>query len=276
MYWFAEMHHKDTGILMGARKIWTYSSSFQEITVLETESWGRVLVLDGLVQFTDRDEFIYHEMLVHVAMASHPNPKKVLIIGGGDGGALREVLRHPVDSVVLCEIDPKVIEVVKTHWPMESTVFNDPRVRILSADGRQFVEESEETFDVILVDSSEPVSHSRSLFNPGFFQAARKRLTPPGYYVTQSLSAFFQQAFLCELTEMLREQFPLVRVYVAPVPCYPAGWWSFTIAGNDPGVNPAQPIFSDLEFLDSLKYYSREIHQAAFTLPPFLEMGIKG
>ena len=270
MYWFVEKHREDTGILMGAKKTWTYRSNFQDIAVLETDSWGRVLVLDGLIQFTDRDEFIYHEMLSHVPLRAHPEPKQVLIIGGGDGGTLREVLRHPVNSVVLCEIDPMVIEVVKTHWPDAGPVFQDPRVRIESRDGRDFLESTEDRYDVILVDSSEPVSHSRSLFDPTFLELAARRLRRPGFYATQSLSVFYRASFIRELLQRLRSLHPRAYVYTAPVPCYPAGWWSFIIAGNDETLDPRTCRAGTIPEVENTRYYSARVHSAAFVLPRFL------
>lgn len=271
MFWFVEKHQDDTGILMGAQRAWTYHSSFQEITVLETHTWGRVLILDGLVQKTDRDEFVYHEMLAHVPLTVHPNPESVLIIGGGDGGTLREVLRHPVRSVILCEIDPMVIEVVKKHWPDESTVFSQNRVQIVHKDGRQFLEETDLTFDVIIVDSSEPISHSRTLFSDGFIEQVKRRLKQPGIYVTQSLSPFYAHTFLREFTRRLRTFFPTVHVYHAHVAAYPAGWWSFTLSANDPSLDPRTPNPAHTEFLTGLRYYDPEVHRAAFVLPKFLK-----
>ncbi len=256
---------------MGARRTWTYHSHFQEIAVLETDTWGRVLVLDGLIQKTDRDEFIYHEMLAHVALSTHPAPTSVLIVGGGDGGTLREVLRHPITRVTLCEIDPTVIEVVKKHWPDEAAVFSDSRARIVHMDGRQFLEETDETYDVILVDSSEPVSHSRTLFSDGFIHQVCRRLNQPGIYVSQSLSPFYAAPFLREFVHQLRERFDRVEVYLAPVAAYPAGWWSFTFATNSTHINPKDPRPEVIKRLDGLRYYTPQVHKAAFALPKFLE-----
>lgn len=278
LYWFVERHREDTGLFIGARRVWTYRSPFQEIAVLETETWGRVLVLDGLVQMTDRDEFIYHEMLTHVPLMTHPDPRRVLIIGGGDGGVLREVLRHPgVLQAVLCEIDPMVVEVVRRHWPEHAGVFDDPRVRVLNADGSQFVQETHERFDVVIVDSSDPVSYSRSLFSPHFLTAVRRLIHPSGLYATQCMSLLYHLDFVRDFYRQMQRIFPRVALYTAPVPSYPTGWWNFAMGAIELSLNPdGLPLQGrSTEFLRSTRYYSLEVHRGAFALPNFLQQELR-
>jgi spermidine synthase len=272
LYWFIERHREDTGLFMGARRVWTYRSNFQDIAVLETETWGRVLVLDGLVQMTDRDEFIYHEMLAHVPLMTHPDPRRVLIIGGGDGGVLREVLRHPeVTRVVLCEIDPMVIEVVRRHWPEHGAIFDDPRVQVLNEDGSQLVQATHERYDVLIVDSSDPVSYSRSLFSPHFLAAVRRVVYPSGLYATQCMSLLYHLDFVKGFYRQLQEVFSNVALYTAPVPSYPTGWWNFAMASIELPLDPESLSFKErpIEFLRLTRYYNLEIHRSAFTLPNF-------
>jgi len=273
LYWFIERHREDTGLFMGARRVWTYRSNFQDIAVLETETWGRVLVLDGLVQMTDRDEFIYHEMLAHVPLMTHPDPRRVLIIGGGDGGVLREVLRHPeVTRAVLCEIDPMVIEVVRRHWPEYGAVFDDPRVQVLNEDGSRFVQTTYERYDVVIVDSSDPVSYSRSLFSPHFLAAVRRVVYPLGLYATQCMSLLYHLDFVKDFYRQLQATFSHVALYTAPVPSYPTGWWNFAMGSIELSLDPDRlPLKGrSTEFLRFTRYYSLEVHRSAFALPNFL------
>lgn len=273
LYWFIERHREDTGLFMGARRVWTYRSGFQDIAVLETETWGRVLVLDGLVQMTDRDEFIYHEMLAHVPLMTHPEPRRVLVVGGGDGGVLREVLRHPeVTRAVLCEIDPMVIEVVRRHWPEHGAVFDDPRVQVLNEDGSQFVQTTYEHYDVVIVDSSDPVSYSRSLFSPHFLAAVRRVVSPAGLYATQCMSPVYHLEFVKGFYRQLQAVFSNVALYTAPVPSYPTGWWNFALGSIELPLDPDRLPRKgrSIEFLRQTRYYSPEIHRSAFTLPNFL------
>ncbi len=272
MYWFIERHREDTGFLIGARMVHTYQSAFQTIAVLETETWGRVLVIDGLVQMTDRDEFIYHEMIAHVPVMLHPDPHRVLVVGGGDGGTVRELLRHPeVRDIVLCEIDPKVVEVVRTHWPEMRSVFEDHRVTVVHTDGSQYMQRVTEQFDLVIVDSSDPVSYSRSLFNSHFLQAVYRALRPGGIYVTQCMSPIHHLEFIRGFLQQARRAFPVVRTYTAPAPTYPGGWWNFVIACKDrPFPEGFAPMAHDAHFLEFTRYYNLEIHRQAFAVPNFL------
>ena len=175
--WFTEKQTPDHGITSRiVRTLHREETKYQTVDVIETRQFGRMLLLDGMVMTTDKDEFVYHEMIAHVAMNTHPEPKDVLVIGGGDGGAIREVLKYPsVETATLVEIDERVIEVAKTYFPAIAGALDDPRVRIRIEDGIRHVEEKEDTYDVILVDSTEPIGPAVGLFQRDFYE----RIFPP-------------------------------------------------------------------------------------------------
>lgn len=249
------------------------ASAYQRIEVVDTELLGRALVLDGAVQTTERDEFIYHEMAALVPLMAHPNPARVLVIGGGDGGTLRRVLSdRRVRSATLVEIDPAVVEVCRRYLPaIAGRAFDDPRARLVIADGARFLAEMAETFDVIIVDSTDPVGPAAALFTAEFFRAARSRLNSPGIFVTQSGSPILMTGELVSAYSNLAQVFRLVRPYFAPVPAYPGVWWSFLAASDD--LDPAVPVASPA---GPTGYYTAEVHRAAFALPPFLKAALDG
>ncbi|HXL02664.1 MAG TPA: polyamine aminopropyltransferase [Candidatus Atribacteria bacterium] len=250
--------------------IFQVKTSFQEITILDTYLYGQVLLLDGIAQLSEKDEFMYHEMLVHVPMFSHPHPEKVLIIGGGDGGASREVLKHPVKELTLVDIDEGVIEVCQKYFPHLGK-WDDPRLTVLIEDARQYISSTSEVFDVIIMDSTDPLPQgvAEPLFTPEFFAQAFHRLSPQGIIVSQMEPPFFDADRVKKLCEGLKV-FPIVNLYWGLVPTYPGGIWSYVIASKSPDPRQQQrlPDFPT-------RYYSPGIHQAAFVLPPFLEDMLK-
>ena len=239
---------------------------FQEITILDTYLYGRVLLLDGIAQLSEKDEFMYHEMLVHVPMFSHPNPEKVLIIGGGDGGTSREVLKHPGKEVTLVDIDEGVIEVCQRYFSQLGR-WDDPRLTVLIEDACQYISSTSEVFDVIIMDSTDPLPHgvAEPLFSPEFFEQAFHHLSPQGIMVSQMEPPFFDVDRVKKLWEGFNV-FPIVKLYWGLVPTYPGGIWSYVIASKsqDPRQQERVPDFPT-------RYYSPAIHQAAFVLPSFLE-----
>jgi len=209
-------------------------SRFQRIEIWGNETFGRILVLDGLVQTTERDEFIYHEMLAHVPMLSVEAPRSVLVIGGGDGGTLRHVLMHPsVERAVMVEIDERVTQLCR-EWmsSIAGEALEDPRADVRFTDGIAFVRDSDETFDVILVDSSDPVGPGEGLFTPEFYGTAAARLRPGGVLAAQSGSPMFQQDEMHRAHRHARTAFPDVRAYTCTIPTYPGACWSFVMAGE--------------------------------------------
>ena len=263
-----EYHSPSSGLFFEVKKrLFSGVSSFQKIEIFENEAFGNVLFLDGLVQTTEKDEHFYHEMIVHPAFMSHPQPKTCLIIGGGDGGTLREVLRHAeVDSVSLVEIDRLVIEVCQKYFPWLDNALKDERAKIVIADGNAFLDDKESKYDIVIIDSSEPLGPSSVLHGREFYQKLKLCLNSDGIVVAQTGSPFFHLEFLKKTAGMLKTLFPIVRFYLGTVPTYPGGIWSYVFLSEN-----RQPLEVREKALPGLKYYTRHIHRAAFALPGFLE-----
>lgn len=239
-------------------------SAFQHVQVVTSPLYGRMLVLDDAVQTTERDEHVYHEMLVHLPMAVHPDPHRVLIIGGGDGGTLEEVLKHPVAEATMVEIDRDVVDVSRAFLPaIAGGAFDDPRARLLIDDGIDFVRRTAETFDVILVDSTDPKGPGVALFSEEFYRLCRRILTPHGVVSVQSGSLLYQRDLMALVARHLGAVFPTVAPYWAAIPAYPGTLWTFTLAAVDG--DPRRPRAVPLA---GLRYYSPAVHQAALALPP--------
>jgi len=260
------------------RRIHEEQTPYQHLEVYDTPMFGRMLVLDGAVQTTESEEFAYHEMLAHPGLCTHPRPRRVLIVGGGDGGALEESLKHPLEGATLVEIDEAVVRVSREHLPgVAGEAFDDPRASLVIGDGIEYVERTEEQFDVVLVDSTDPLGPAVGLFSAGFYAAIARRLTADGVVVVQSGSAIYQSDLIKSVRRTLRPFFPIVRTYIAAVIEYPGVLWSFTLAslGPDPLLAAADTIASRVEGF-KLRYYTPLVHQAAFAPPPFLQNRIEG
>jgi spermidine synthase len=245
------------------------ATPFQKLAVVETVEWGKALILDGVLQLAEKDEFIYHEMIAHVAMNSHIGPEKVLIIGGGDGGALREVVKHQcIKHVDMVEIDQRVVAVSQQYFPQVASAIDDRRVSLHIADGLEYVRETAEQYDLVIVDSSDPIGPSVQLFSQGFYQDIYNLLKEDGMVVVQSESpVFFAEPFLnCQSN--MKAVYPIVEVYLATVPTYVSGPWSFTVGSKK--YNPCE-IHNASAILSGLKYYNESLHQAAFCLPQFVQ-----
>lgn len=253
-------------------------SAYQQIEVWDTAPFGRTLLLDGVVQTSERDEFIYHEMLAHVPLLAHPNPQRVLIIGGGDGGCLRRVLEHPVREVVQVEIDAAVVEASLKWLPgISGGAYDDPRAQLIIGDGFAFLEETGQAFDVILIDSTDPVGAAIPLFTDRFYKAAARRLRRGGLLVTQSGSPLLMAAELTRVVRLLETIFQRTSVYLANIPSYPAVLWSFTAASQtaDPrGASPSRVAQRCAERAIRPSYYTPELQRAAFALPSFLKQSL--
>jgi spermidine synthase len=262
-----EYHSPYHGLFFNVKKIlFEEKTQFQKIEVFENEFFGKVLLIDGLVQTTEKDEFFYHEMLVHPAFTSHPSPEEILIIGGGDGGALREILRYNVRRVNLVEIDEKVIEISKKFFPKLSSSFDDPRVKVIIANGAEYVKDLKEKFDILIVDSSDPIGPSKALFEKDFYISLKKILKENGVIVSQTGSPFYHQDIIKRLNETLRKIYKVVKFYISPVPTYPSGIWSFVYLSDS--INPLE---IKRNAPPNLKYYNKDIHFASFTLPNFMK-----
>lgn len=267
--WFTEKQTENFGITAKIkRSLHTEKTDFQQLDMLETEEWGNMLVLDDMVMTTQKDEFVYHEMVAHVPLYTHPNPKNVLVVGGGDGGVIREVLKHPkVEKATLVEIDGKVIEYSKQYLPEIAGKLEDSRVDVKVADGFMHIAESEDDYDVIMVDSTEPVGPAVNLFSKGFYEGIAKALKNDGIFVAQTDNPWFKADLIRQVYSDVKETFPITRVYTANIPTYPSGLWTFTIGSKqyDPLEVPEER-FHDIE----TKYYTKELHKAAFALPKFV------
>lgn len=235
-------------------------SKFQEILVVQNPHFGKMLILDGVVQITERDEFFYHEMLTHIVLHAHPAPKKVVVIGGGDGGAVREVLKHKtVEKVYFIEIDEEVINVSRKFFPTVACAVDDPRVEIKCMDGAKFVKGRESDIDAVIVDSTDIVGFATSLFTKEFFTGIKNSLTQNGLYVTLSESLHFHKDIVIEVQETMKGVFPLVDLYAAPIATYAGNWWTFSVGSKGPSPREMRQAYEI-----QTKYYSDEIHQQAF------------
>lgn len=240
-------------------------SEFQDIKVIENPFFGRMLVLDNVVQLTEKDEFFYHEMLVHVVMHSHPGPKTVIVIGGGDGGTVREVLKHrTVEKVYFIEIDKEVMEVSKSFFPDMARAMEDPRVEVKAMDGAEFVRGKTSEIDVVIVDSTDVVGFAKSLFTKEFFDSINSCLKPDGMFVTLSESLHFHKEIVVETQEVLRKTFPVVDLYTTPLATYAGNWWTFSAASKSCGLRELRRPHEI-----KTRYFSEEIFHHAF-LPPGL------
>lgn len=270
---YTEMNDLGFGITMDIKQsLYKGKSEFQEIEVLETEGLGRLLLLDGLVMTTEKDEFFYHEMISHIPMNSHKNPEQVLVIGGGDGGTIREVLKHPtVKRVVLCEIDGMVIDLCKKYFPTIGCELDNPKVEMQVRDGIEYIKTQKNQFDIILIDSTDPMGPGTGLFTEEFYTNVKEALKEGGIMVAQSESPFADQKEIKLMYPLLRKVFPIVRPYVGPMITYPAGYWSWAFCSVD--VKPFDYIAEDRVALieKDAKLYNREIHQSVFALPNFVK-----
>ena len=236
----------------------------QELLVFKSPYFGRVLALDGVVQLTERDEYFYHEMLAQVALHAHPSPSDVLIIGGGDGGTLREVLKHQVvKRALVVELDRGVIEASKEFFPTLSTGFADSRTQILEAEGAEFLARTREKFNLIIVDSTDPVGPAESLFTTQCFHAF-SALKAEGIFVAQTESLHFHREFVREVQHRLAQIFNLVDLYTVPLATYAGNWWTFSIASK---VHNPREVLRKCEV--STRYYTEDVHRHTF-LPPSL------
>lgn len=247
----------------------------QHLMIFHNAVLGRVMVLDGVVQTTEKDEFVYHEMMAHVPLFAHGNARQVLIVGGGDGGMLREVLKHEsVEQVTMVEIDGAVIDMAKTYLPNHSQgAFDDARADIVIADGMDFVRDTRQSFDVIISDSTDPIGPGEILFSEGFYAQCKRILKPGGIVVTQNGVAFFQLDEVQTTAKRLSQHFADATFYSAAVPTYYGGIMTFAWGSNEPALRT-----TDIETLQQrfnasavhTRYYTPELHKASFALPKYI------
>lgn len=241
-------------------------SLYQDILLVETGEYGRMMILDGAIQITERDEFCYSEMMAHVALSSHPDPRRVLIVGGGDGGVLREVLRHKnVEKATLIDIDKEVINASKKFLPTISAALEDPRADVKPMDAMVYIKAARQEFDVAIVDSTDPVEFAAGLFESPFYRDIHNALKKDGMVVAQTESPFTDRNVVRDAFREMSSVFPVVRMYWGAMPTYPSGMWTYTVGSKtaDPSV-PVRPA------PEGTRYYTSDIHRASFVLPPFV------
>ena len=245
-------------------------TKYQRLELYQTEGFGRLLVLDGTVQLVEVGEESYHEPLVHPVMLAHPNPRRVLIIGGGDGGTLREVLRHrSVERAVMVEIDEMVVEVSKLYMDVERGAFDDPRAELIIGDGVEYLKNTEESFDVIIVDSTDPVGPAKLLFSEEFYRSAYEKLNERGLYITQAGSVYLFTNELLDAYRAMKNVFDRVHYFSFPVIGY-ASPWSFLV-GIKGDVDFTKVDLERAKALD-LYYYDPERHETLFQMPRYVRL----
>ena len=276
--WFSETSDIWPGIAVSIeieKILFSKKSNYQQIDLYETRHHGRMLVLDGIIQLTDFDEFAYQEMLGHIPMFAHPLPEKVLVIGGGDGGILREVAKHEtVSSIDLCEIDEQVIRVSKEFLPGMCIGFDDPRVTVHISDGSEFIRRHTSEYDVIIVDSSDPVGPGEILFEKEFYEHCKRALRKNGLMAVQGESFFLHPDKVQKIVKNMRGLFRHQGYAYSLIPTFTGGHVGICIGSDGP--DPSKPVRAiSKQFQAGLKYYNPKIHKASFVLPGFAEKLIK-
>jgi spermidine synthase len=273
--WFSEHHTKNVRLQIKVNKhLFSGESEYQRIDVFESYEFGRFLTLDGYMMLTEKDEFIYHEMITHVPMAVHPNVEKVLVIGAGDGGVIRELTRYDtIKEIDMVEIDEMVVEVCKQYLPKTACKFDDPRLRIYYQDGLKFVRKYVDTYDLIIVDSTDPFGPGEGLFTREFYGNCYKALKSDGIMVNQHESPFYDGDAMAmkRAHKRIVESFPISRVYQAHIPTYHSGHWLFGFASKKyhPVAHLRAEEWNRLGI--KTKYYSTNLHKGAFYLPVYVE-----
>lgn len=276
--WFSEPHTKNVKMSIRVDKqLYTEQSEFQRIDVFECSEFGRFLTLDGLMMLTEKDEFIYHEMITHVAMASNPEVKNILVIGAGDGGTVRELTRYEtIETIDMVEIDERVVEVCRKFLPQTACKLDDPRVHIFYDDGLRFIRGKENCYDLIIVDSTDPFGPGEGLFTSEFYGNCFNALTEKGILVNQHESPYYPEdaKAMQRAHKRIREFFKVCRVYQAHIPTYPSGHWLFGFASKT-----IDPLTADIEKWNSLGittgYYNTELHKGCFAIPNYVKELLK-
>lgn len=249
-------------------------SDFQDIAIVDSYQFGRMLVLDGVFQTSIKEEFVYHEMIAHVPLYIHPNPKKVLVIGGGDGGSVREVVRHDtVEKVEMVEIDGMVVEACKKYLPEISAALNEPnpKLDLKIGDGIQHMKDATNEYDVIIVDCSDPIGPGEGLFTPEFYKNVYKALKEDGLFVQQTESPFYHQELIKRINKDVRDVFPITELYLAHIPIYPGGCHCFTMGSKKYSSKDGDATRQQMP----MRYHNADIQKSCFALPNFVKELLK-
>ena len=272
--WYTEQHTENVRFSIKVDKpLYTDQSEFQRIDVFHSTEFGNFFTLDGLMMVTEKDEFIYHDMIVHVPMATNPKIKNVLVIGAGDGGTVRELTRYnSITNIDMVEIDKMVVDVCREYFPKTACKLDDPRVKLYFEDGLKFVRSKENTYDLIIVDSTDPFGPGEGLFTKEFYGNCYKALKEDGILVNQHESPYYEEyaKSMQRAHKRIRELFPVCRVYQAHIPSYPSGHWLFGFASKtyDPVNDIDERAWNGLGI--KTKYYNTEIHKGCFALPNYV------
>ena len=272
--YYHEITPSGIGIAIKAGKVLVSKQTpFQKLEIFETDSaLGRVLTLDDLMMTTEGDEYHYHEMIAHVPMMHHKNPKSVLVIGGGDGGTVREVLKHDtVERVVLCEIDGDVVEECKKYLPTIACQLDNPKVEVLVEDAIEYIKDKENEFDIVLIDSTDPMGPGEGLFTDEFYTNVKRSLKKGGIVAAQSESPFVNKEEIKKMYTQLKRVFPIVSTYTSNIPTYPGGYWAWAFCSEE--VKPLS-YFDEARAADitkTCKIYNKDYHMARFALPNYLK-----
>ncbi len=276
--WIEETFHPHWRVALEATKVLhEVKTEHQHLVIFENDTWGTTLMLDGVCQLTTSDEFVYHEMMAHAPLMAMPKPRNVLVIGGGDGGVLREVLKHPsVEKATLVEIDQTVIDTALKYYPeIPGKAFDDKRTNVIVTDGLKFVAETKEKFDAIIVDSSEPIGPSAVLHTKEFFADCKRALKKKGVLVTQNGLPFLLPEHLADTTTAFAELFDYVAPYLCTQPCYFGGPFALNFATDSKKLIGLEPkklrSRAKKRGISGLKYWTPEVHQGAFALPAYAE-----
>lgn len=273
--WFHDEHTDNVKLAIRVDyQVFSAQSEIQRIDVLESKEFGKILVVDGDLMLTEKDEFIYHEMISHVPMAVHPQVEKILVIGGGDGGVVRELAKYDtVEQIDVVEADPLLVEVCRKYFPQMACSLNDPRVHIYHEDGLRFIRSKSDAYDLIIIDSPNPFGAGEGLFTKEFYGNCFNVLHEDGIMINQHESPFYkEEAFQCQrMHKRIVESFPISRIYQAHIPSYPSGHWLFGFASKRyHPIHDMDGIQWKLRGIQT-KYYLPRLHEGVFALPAYVE-----
>ena len=273
--WFHDEHTDNVKLAIRVDyQVFSAQSEIQRIDVLESKEFGKILVVDGDLMLTEKDEFIYHEMISHVPMAVHPQVEKILVIGGGDGGVVRELAKYDtVEQIDVVEADPLLVEVCRKYFPQMACSLNDPRVHIYHEDGLRFIRSKSDAYDLIIIDSPNPFGAGEGLFTKEFYGNCFNALHEDGIMINQHESPFYkEEAFQCQrMHKRIIESLPISRIYQAHIPSYPSGHWLFGFASKRyHPIHDMDGIQWKLRGIQT-KYYLPRLHEGVFALPAYVE-----
>ena len=273
--WYTENHTDNVKFSLKVKEqLFSGTSEFQQLDILETYEYGNLMTLDGLVMVTEKDEFVYHDMIVHVAMAVNPKIEKALVIGGGDGGTVRELMKcKSVKHVDMVEIDKLVVDAAREYFPSTSCELDNPKVTVLYEDGIKFIENKNGIYDLILIDSTDPIGPGEGLFTTSFYKNCYQALTANGILINQNETPVYDKFFEVGISshKKLKKMFPIVKVYQANIPTYPGGYWLFNFASKlyHPIDDIKENEWNELQI--TTKYYNTELHKGCFALPKYIK-----